>query len=150
MSKKAISLLACNLFCWLAMSGQMISGGNESRKSAYIAPSHNVSIGLRGGMNISQWGLKWNVDPIFNDLAFSPGVGWRAGVSIDIKLWRNLFLETGVYYSEKTTKFELGRVEATDMSGSALDVCYPYYVFRPAYIEMPVLFSAQFKTSHLV
>lgn len=142
MNRKAL-LLACSLLCWLAMSGQMISGGNESRKSISIVPSHNVAIGVRGGVNSSQW----NLEPtLFEDIAFASQIGWRAGVSLDVKLWRNLFLETGLYYSMKTTKLNIGEVVSfpDDLK------IYPYNIYRPGYLEIPVILSAQFRISRLV
>ena len=132
--------------CFQAIISQNIIGGTD--KSS-ITPNHKLAIGVRGGVNYSQWSLNWTKQALINDLAFASKVGWRAGVSLDLKLWRNLFFESGLYYSVKTTRFDYGEIWATDGKDTK-GPYYPYYIFHPGYLEMPLMLSAQFRISDML
>lgn len=149
MSRITISLLVCCIMCPIVLSAQMV--GAQMEKGVHtIEPDYKLAVGIRGGTSISQWGFRWNGEALVDDISFASKIGWRVGIGFDLKIWRNLFLETGVYYSVKTTRFDFGAVWSTDDGGGVMGPYYPYYIFNPGYLEMPLIVSARFRISELL
>ena len=93
-------------------------------------------IGIRGGVNFSGINFKLNNssdwDDYFNN-GFKGGIGEYAGISVDIPIFRSLYINSGVFWTAKEFKFE------------TYEAYRPFTAkFTPRYLEIPVLASYRY------
>lgn len=91
------------------------------------APEKRVTLGLRGGLNVSN--IHLSVDNVGADL--DSKIGYRFGVSADFGIVKSFYINTGLYYSAKGAKAD-GYDE--DFGGMEMKM-------SPAYLEIPVYAS---------
>lgn len=149
--KKTIVILAALL--------TMLSAGaqNQEKKGSWIDPyfssersTESVRWGVRAGLNVS--GLKNNVAnnvvaTAFDDSRYvmerSLKAGFQIGLSVEIPILRNLFINTGLLYSPKGVNLKF----VQDYSKSSEEGKYIKEYsgrMRLHYIEVPVLASYRY------
>lgn len=106
---KKLMLLAATAITALSMSAQSFNDFFSTEK-----PSEKVTFGFRFGLNIN--GMRNNISnndvaKIFCELPYKIDVhnkaGINFGVSVDIPIFKSLWINTGAYYSSTGVKFNL-------------------------------------------
>lgn len=116
---KKLMLLAVAAVTALTLSAQSFDDFFSTKKSA-----DKVTIGVRMGLNIN--GMSNNIDnhvvsAAFGNLPYKLGVhkkpGINLGVNVDIPILRNLWINTGVYYSSSGAKLKFTQNFFEDYDG---------------------------------
>lgn len=121
--KKIILTIAC-IVCTLAVSAQRATSSSSSFFSTEKS-DQPVTFGIRAGMNMSNFSGDDAED-------LDSRIGFNVGVSVDIPLLQSLYLQTGLYATQKGAKYE--------EDGDELK-------FNPLYLEIPVLASYRYDFS---
>lgn len=120
-----------------------------------------VTWGIKAGMTASTFGASFGeaAGSIFNygygeDIekpSYGMGIGYRAGLFLDVRLARILYLQPGVYFSYQrtTNRFENSYNETFAGTPTIEGLVYDSYVekYSSSYIEVPVLLSLRFALS---
>lgn len=120
--KKLFLTIACAV-CALAVSAQRASSSSSSFFSTEKA-DQPITIGVRAGMNFS------NFTGDIDDL--DSRIGFNAGVVVDFPLMQSLYLQSGLFVTQKGAKYEEDGVEIKA---------------NPLYIQIPVLASYRYNFS---
>lgn len=120
--KKIFLTIACAV-CALAVSAQRASSSSSSFFSTEKA-DQPITIGVRAGMNFS------NFTGDIDDL--DSRIGFNAGVVVDFPLMQSLYLQSGLFVTQKGAKYE---EDGEEMK------C------NPLYIQIPVLASYRYNFS---
>lgn len=129
MRKLLLSIAA--LVCTFSVSAQRATSSSSSFFSTEKA-EQPITFGVRGGVNFA--GMSGSDA---DDL--DGRVGFNFGVNVDIPLLQSLYLQTGLYATQKGAKYE----ENED------DIKYEDEV-NPLYLEVPVLASYRYNFSDAV
>lgn len=121
--KKLLLTMACAV-CALTVSAQRASSSSSTFFSTEKS-DQPVTVGVRVGMNISN--LSGDAD---DDL--ESRIGFNAGVIVDFPLIQSLYLQTGLFATQKGAKY--------DEDGAKL-------TFNPLYLQIPVLASYRYNFS---
>lgn len=136
---KKILLLAALALGTLAVSAQSVGGGRSSGGNSFFSTEkadHGVTFGIRGGLNVA--GLSTEaVKGEKNYLSSKSGIGYNAGVNIDIPIVKSMYIQTGLYWTVKTAKME-----------NSYRSEYHTYKFNPSFIEIPLLASYRYDLSN--
>lgn len=120
--KKLFLTIACAV-CALAVSAQRASSSSSSFFSTEKA-DQPITICVRAGMNFS------NFTGDIDDL--DSRIGFNAGVVVDFPLMQSLYLQSGLFVTQKGAKYE---EDGDEMK------------FNPLYIQIPVLASYRYNFS---
>lgn len=121
--KKILFTIAC-LVSAMTISAQRASSTSSSFFSTEKA-DQPITFGVRAGMNISNFSGD-GADGL------DSRIGFNAGVSLDIPLLQSLYLQTGLYVTQKGAKYEEDDYEEK---------------VNPLYLEIPVLASYRYNFS---
>lgn len=124
--KKVLLTIAC-LVSAMAVSAQRASSSSSSFFSTEKA-DQPVTFGVRAGMNVST--LTGDVEDV------NSRIGFNVGVSLDIPLLQSLYLQTGLYATQKGFKYD----ETDD------GVTYEEKA-NPLYLQIPILASYRYNFS---
>ena len=120
---KKLMFLAAAAITTLSMSAQSFSDFFSTERS-----NEKVTFGFRAGLNIN--GMKNNINnndvsKIFGDQPYILDVhnkaGINFGVNVDIPVLKNLWINTGVYYSSSGAKFSFKQDNSKIVEGVFLD-----------------------------
>lgn len=139
---KKILLLAALALGALAVSAQSVGGGRSSGGNSFFSTEkadHGVTFGIRGGLNVAGLSTKAEKGEIVTCTGKN-GIGYNAGLNVDIPIVRSMYIQTGLYWTVKTAKMETseGRNE------------YNTSKFNPSFIEIPLLASYRYNLSNKI
>lgn len=123
--KKLLLTMACAV-CALAVSAQRASSSSSTFFSTEKS-DQPITIGVRAGMNLSSF--TGDADDL------DSRIGFNAGVVVDFPLMRSLYLQTGLFVTQKGAKYE--------EDGEELKI-------NPLYLQIPVLASYRYNFSDAV
>lgn len=123
--KKILFTIAC-LVSAMTVSAQRASSSSSSFFSTEKA-EQPITIGVRAGMNIAT--MTGDIEG--NDSR----IGFNAGVSVDIPLLQSLYLQTGLYVTQKGTKSEYYDEDYD---------CDIEEKLNPLYLQIPILASYRY------
>lgn len=120
---KKLMLLAVASITALSVSAQSFNDFFSTEK-----PSEKITFGVRFGLNIN--GMKNNINnndvsKIFKDSPYVLDVhnkaGLNLGVSVEIPIFKSLWINTGVFYSSTGAKFSFKQDNSKIVEGTFLD-----------------------------
>lgn len=124
--KKYLLIVICAVFAMTASAQRARSSSSSffSTERSDAPISWTVTAGLNlTNMSFSQEGLHTSPDS---------RAGLNVGVYVDIPLIESIFIKSGLLYSAKGCKYEVGNYEET---------------YSPAYLELPILASYRYSFS---
>lgn len=139
--KKLVVMAACAIFS-LAASAQRASSSDSQFFSTEKA-DQKITFGVRAGVNFA--GLSGDdMDDVDGRTAF------QVGVSVDIPILQSLYVQTGLYYSQKGWKSSFTEEDAIKYydsnSSSYIDATYKTKG-TPSYLQIPILASYRYNFS---
>lgn len=124
--KKVFTIVVCAMLTIAASAQSSFFSSEKSDKP--------ISFGVRVGGNIST---------ITGDVEGAKSrFGFNAGVSMDVPFLKSLYLETGLYLTQKGCKFEFEEEIGDEEIGNYVEV--EKWKANPLYIEIPVLASYRY------
>lgn len=118
------------LFTAICLASTMTISAQRARSSSSSFFSTEktdqpMTLGIRAGMNLSNFCGDYTDE-------LDSRIGFNIGVSLDIPLMQSLYLQTGLYATQKGAKYEDDYEEET---------------YNPLYLEIPVLASYRYNFS---
>lgn len=120
--KKTLVSIACALLCTFTASAQRASSSSFFSTEKESTP---VTLGLRGGLNISNFGG--------DALDIDSKLGFNAGVNVDIPIVKSFGIQTGLFYTSKGAK------QSAENNDNDAEV-----KVNEAYLQIPVLASYRY------
>lgn len=137
---KKFLLLAALALGALAVSAQSVGGGRSSGGNSFFSTEkadHGVTFGIRGGLNVA--GLSAEFQKGFmeaDDYSMKNGIGFNAGINVDIPIVKSFYVKSGLYWTMKSSKIEYQWYDK--------GVGYTDIKLNPMFIEIPLLASYRY------